>query len=257
MLRRSHPAASARLAQRERSITVCNNGPLQASVLIERSHGASTWQQQVIVRAGEPELLVRNRLLWEGHWSVVKLAFDVATDTPEAAHDVPFGWCNRPCDGSEVPTQMWMDVSGPSQGDGRGRLGLAVINDGKYGCDVMGSTMRLTILRCPPYAYHHPPHEFGTRHLYDWIDQGYQEFDLVLRPHVGDWRQAGVVERARLHNLPMLPVTMHCHPGDLPAAGSLLAVSTGEVEAFGAQAGRGRRRLHPAAGRPARPRRDG
>ncbi len=108
-------------------------------------------------------------------------------------------------------------------------IGLALLNDGKYGCDVTGSTLRLTILRCVPYAYH-DPHPFGTRQRYDWVDLGSQSFTFVLRPHVGDWRDTDIVARARALNQPPLPVTMHAHPGDLPPSGSLYAVDNPDVE---------------------------
>jgi len=92
--------------------------------------------------------------------------------------------------------------------------------------------MRLTILRCPPYAYH-VPHQPGTKFRYDWIDQGLQEFTLVLLPHVGDWRDAGIVRRAQEVNLPVVPITMHCHPGERPPAASLAALSSPELELTG------------------------
>ena len=124
---------------------------------------------------------------------------------------------------------MWMDVSGPAwAGDGH-TLGVGILNDGKYGCDVSDSTARLTTLRCPPYAYHEP-HVFGTRTRYDWVDQGYQEFIVVLRPHVGDWRDAGIVPAARAANVPILPVTMHCHGGELSPAASLLGYPLQKME---------------------------
>jgi alpha-mannosidase len=211
-------------------VTVCDQGPLQASLLVERSYEGNTWLQQMIMRHAEPEILVRNWLYWKGRWRMLKLGFDVATSDPHAAHDVPFGWCFRPCDGTERPTQMWMDVTGPALADPEQMLGLAVIDDGKYGCDVTGSTLRLTVLRCPPYAYHHPPHVFGAKQRYDWTDQGLQEFTLVLRPHAGDWRAADVVRRAREINLPVSAITMHCHGGELPRAGSLAALSSSEME---------------------------
>jgi alpha-mannosidase len=108
-------------------------------------------------------------------------------------------------------------------------VGLAVLDDGKYGCDVTGSRLRVTVLRSPPYAYH-VPHEASSKLRYDWIDQGPQEFTLMLRPHVGDWRAAGVVRRARELNLPVVPVTMHAHPGKRPGAGTLAALSGDELE---------------------------
>ncbi|MGC9349445.1 MAG: alpha-mannosidase [Anaerolineae bacterium] len=209
-------------------ITVCDEGPLQASLLIERTYEGSTWQQQLVLRAGERALLLRNWLTWQGKWRMLKLAFDVATGEPQATHDVPFGWCHRPCDGTERATQMWMDVTGPSYAD-KGRLaGLAVIDDGKYGCDVTGSTMRLTVLRSPPYAFH-IPHQPGSKKRYDWIDQGLQEFSVALVPHVGDWRDADIVQRARSLNLPAVPITMYSHPGARPATASLSALSSREM----------------------------
>jgi alpha-mannosidase len=210
-------------------IRVVDDGPLQASVLVERSYGASTWLQQLVVRLGDPALLIRNWLFWSGRWRAVKLAFDVATAEPTATHDVPFGRIERPCDGAEVPTQLWFDVSGPSSRDADRTVGLAVADDGKYGCDVTGSTLRLTVLRSPPYAYH-VPHTPTAKARYDWIDQGMQAFNLLLIPHLGDWRTCDVVQRARELNSPPLLVTSHSHGGTLPRAASLGSLSADTVE---------------------------
>jgi alpha-mannosidase len=218
--------------------TVGDQGPLQVALIVERSYGANKWQQQFVLRRGESELLVRNFLTWLEPWRMVKLSCDVNTQAPTAVHDVPFGFLARPCDGHEVPTHMWMDVSGPAAtahpepaqaATGEQMIGLAVLNDGKYGCDVMGSSMRLTILRCVPYAYHEP-HPFGVRGRYDWVDLGSQSFTFVLRPHAGDWRNTDVVARARSLNQPPLAVTMHAHGGDMTRAGSLYAIDSADVE---------------------------
>ncbi len=211
------------------TITVADVGPLQASLLVERGYGDNRWLQQIVLRRGSRDILIRNWLTWQGQWRIVKLAFDVAVDAPQAVHDVPFGWCARPVDGAEVPTQMWMDVSGPARQAPAQVAGAALVNDGKYGCDVTGSVMRLTILRCPPYAYH-DPHPFPSKLRYEWVDQGYQEFALVVHPHVGDWRDSQVVETARALNLPIVPITMHSHPGSLPGQASLLALSSPAME---------------------------
>ena len=210
-------------------ITVANNGPLQASLLVERTYGNAHWLQELVLHRDERTLLIRNWLTWQEPWHMLKLAFDVNTPDPEATHDIPFGHCTRPCDGMEVPTHMWMDVSGPvSPADPR-TIGAALLNDGKYGCDVLGSTMRLTILRCVPYAYHEP-HQLGTKQRYEWVDQGYQEFSLALCPHVGDWRDAGIVAQARALNLPLVPITLHGHRGDRPRQHTLLSLSSPEME---------------------------
>lgn len=229
-------------------IKICDQGPLQVSLLIERAYEGNTWRQQLILRRGDPALLLRNWLCWQGQWQLVKLAFQVPTDQPRSFHDVPFGWLERSCSGQEVPTQMWLDVQGPLK---RGRLedwrtgisstlqpsslppdllaGLALLNDGKYSCDVQGNVMRLTILRTPPYAYH-DPHVFGSKRRYDWVDQGYQEFSLVLLPHLGDWRETDVITRARALNLPPVCITSHAHPGRRPPSDTLARLTTPELE---------------------------
>ena len=210
-------------------INVYERGPLQASLLVERSFEGSTWLQQIILRHGEAELEIRNWLQWQGRWRLLKLAFAVPVHGPRSVHDVPFGWCERPCDGREVPVQMWSDVFGSALAEDGRVIGLAVLNDGKYGYDVSDSTLRVTVLRSPPYAYHEP-HAFGSKGRYDWIDQGGQEFTLVLRPHVGDWRDAGIVGRARTLNLPAVPITMHGHPGSRPPVDSLLELTCNDME---------------------------
>ena len=101
--------------------TVIENGPLQASILVERRFGQSVWLQQLSVRQGMAEIIIRNWLNWQGRWTLLKLACDVAVTEPVAAHDIPFGWLDRPIDGREMPTHMWMDVSGPSAGGSGGR----------------------------------------------------------------------------------------------------------------------------------------
>jgi alpha-mannosidase len=202
------------------TIRVAEQGPLQASLFVERSWEEKdvqgSWQQQVILRAGEPEVILRNWLHWRGGWHTLKLAFDALLDEPQALRDVPFGALPFP-PGLETPMQMWASVHGFATGR---KAGLAVLNDGKYGVDLTGATLRLTVLRSPPYGYH-VPHRVGSKQRYDWIDQGFQEFTLILRPFVGDWQAAGIDHQARQLNLPLEPVTMHTHPGVLPGYMSL------------------------------------
>lgn len=215
-------------------VKVCDQGPLQVSLLIERAYEGCTWLQQLILRRGDPAILLRNWLLWQGRWKLLKLAFQVATDQPRSYHDVPFGWLERPCDGQEVPTQMWLDVTGPLSQSAHANqpgipVGLAVLNDGKYGCDVRHNVIRLTILRSPPYAYD-KVHPFGSKCRYDWVDQGFQEFNLALLPHLGDWRDSDLIARARAFNLPPTLVTAHAHPGELPLVGTMAQLTTHELE---------------------------
>lgn len=210
-------------------VKVGDRGPLQGSWFVERTYEGNTWLQQIILRYNDPVILIRNWLTWQGQWRLLKLACQVPTHTPRAFHDAPFGWLERPALGQEVPTQMWLEVTGPHHSEPGWQVGLALLNDGKYSCDVRDNLLRLTVLRCPPYAYHQP-HIIGTKQRYDWIDQGLQEFTLGLLPHLGDWRDTELIGRARALNLPPVAITSHAHPGRRVPTDSLLRLEGGELE---------------------------
>ena len=95
-----------------------------------------TTGSRVILR--RERALTINWLLWQGRgaWS----SWPSTSTRPRRKHDIPFGWIVRPCDNGRISPRMWMDVSGPDA-DGA-QLGAALLNDGGYGCDVTGSTMR-------------------------------------------------------------------------------------------------------------------
>ena len=95
-------------------------------------------------------------------------------------------------------------------------MGLAVINDAKYGYDVRDGEIRVTVLRSCPYSIHVPPAVFKPSKKYHWMDQGEQEFTYWILPHAGNWRRANLPRRsAELLNPPRaLFVTEH--KGALP-----------------------------------------
>src|SRR5690242_21418473 len=84
----------------------------------------------------------------------------------------------------ETCAHRWIDLS-------EGGYGVSLLNDGKYGHDVHGNVMRLTLLKSgidpDPQA-----------------DQGIHRFTYSLLPHRGDWREARTVQRAYELNVPAI-----------------------------------------------------
>lgn len=134
-------------------------------------HTCVNWQVQ-----GNPESGVTN----------LKVAFTASLPEVEAWFEVPFGAVRRPADGQEVPALRWADVGGSE-------YGIALLNDSKYGYDVLGSRLRLTLLRS---AYE--PDQIA--------DLGKHEIRFSFLPHPGDWRRADVVRGALGYNQPLLAV---------------------------------------------------
>jgi alpha-mannosidase len=73
-------------------------------------------------------------------------------------------------DGTEVPALRWVDLSDQE-------YGLSLLNDSKYGFDVKGNTIRMTLIR--------------TSHSPDpRPDHGIHEIRYALYPHKGSWKEA-------------------------------------------------------------------
>jgi alpha-mannosidase len=112
----------------------------------------------------------------------------------------------------EVPAQRWADLS-------EAYYGVSLLNDCKYGYDVRGNTLRLSLLRGAEWP---DPH----------ADAGEHELTYSLYPHPGDWRAAHTVERAAELNVPLMvaspdPAATRRRPGatSVPGSSSFLSVS--------------------------------
>jgi alpha-mannosidase len=209
------------------TIKIVDEGLLQSSLLIEREYENNVWIQNIILRNDSPEIYIKNKFYWRGRFKMVKLGFDINAEELKTYHDVPFGWIERNNNGCEYPTLKWMCAEGKSA-NGKS-MGIGIINDGKYGCDVSGSRMRLSVLRCPPYAYD-LHHDLSTKSHCDWLDQGLNEFNILIKPYTGSFEKSGIINRANEFNSPLLLVTNHAHNGKRSKTGSLFQIDNTNIE---------------------------
>ena len=107
-----------------------------------------------------------------------------------------------------VKQRRWMVL--PCRRDG-------LLNDGVYGLDAEGATVRPTLLRSPVVAHHHPSEPApAQRHRYQNL--GIQEFVFRLVPHAGAWQDVNLPSLAWEPNCPPYCVNDYAHAGPLPAA---------------------------------------
>ena len=113
-----------------------------------------------------------------------------------------------------MPAHKFVDLS---QAD----YGVALLNDGKYGHDISGSTMRLTLLRSPktPDPLERPP---GYQNPY--ADQGEHEFTYSIYPHRGDCSNGFSLRRGYELNYPLLSTLCTSHKGELKPQQSFITV---------------------------------
>jgi alpha-mannosidase len=189
------------------------SGPLRAAVRFRRQFGSSSLAQRMVLDAGSRLIRFETDVDWQEEHKLLKVAFPVAVQSLRATYEIQFGHVERPTHTNtswdqarfEVCAHRWADL-------GEAGYGVALLNDSKYGHDIVGSVMRLSLLRAPA---HPDPH----------ADRGSHRFTYALMPHRGDFRQAGVIAAAEDLNAPLRMVQ---EAGDR-AAGSLVEVDSPEV----------------------------
>ncbi len=189
---------------------VVEAGGLRAALRFRRRFGASSLDQTVTLAAGSRRVDFLTEVDWQEDHKFLKVAFPVAVRADEASFEIQFGHLRRPTSEDtdferarfEVCAQRWADLSEPG-------YGVALLNDAKYGYDVRGSVLRLSLLRAPT-----APDPL--------CDRGRHRFTYSLLPHAGDL--GAVIAAGYALNAPLVlrPATSD-RPGPLPARHSFVA----------------------------------
>lgn len=194
------------------SVQLVEKGPVRSMIRVTRHWDKSTFVQNIILDAGMDRVDVVNDVDWHETHILLKAAFALAASGPKATFEIPYGTIERPTTRNnsvedakfEVPAQRWGDL-------GDGKHGFSLINDSKYGYDVIGNTLRLSLLRSPvspdPDA-----------------DRGPQHFRYSLYPHEGGWRDANTVLHGFDFNYTLRAMQVSAHAGELPATHSFVTV---------------------------------
>lgn len=153
---------------------------------------SSFFVQDIILYQGIPRIDFVTLVDWWEDNKLLKVAFPIRVKSKCATYEIPFGSILRPTteDNSwekarfEVPALRWADLS---QDD----YGVALLNNSKYGCDIHGNTIRLTLLRSPA------SNELKSLSVPDPLaDRGKHTIRYSLVPHLGNWKEALVHRKA-------------------------------------------------------------
>ena len=157
----------------------------RAGVRFVREFGDSRSRRPSGSSSGSRRLDFDTEVDWHEHHKFLKVAFPVDVHASRATYEIQYGHIERPTHENtswdvarfEVCAHRWADLGEPG-------YGVALLNDCKYGYDIHGNVMRLSLLRSPGW----PDPE---------SDQGLHRFAYALFPHGGDLREAGVDRRGR------------------------------------------------------------
>ncbi len=193
-------------------IVVLERGPVRAVVRVERAYRDSRFRYDICLYRRTPRIDFIADVDWQERQCMLKVAFPVAVRSPYATYEVQFGAVQRPTHHNTswerckfaVAAQRWADLS-------EAGYGVSLLNDSRYGYDVRGNVLRLTLLRGPEY----PDPE---------ADRGRHAFAYSLYPHPGDWAEGGTVRSAREFNEPMVAVAAPRGQARVPRSHSYLQV---------------------------------
>ena len=213
-----------------KDFTWTENGPVRATLHIERSFSKSTICQISTSHANLRRVDFVTTVDWKEHQHLLKVFFPADVHTDQATFEIQYGNLTRKTHSNtswdrarfESCGQKWCDVS-------EGHYGVSVLNDCKYGHSVKDGCIGLTLIKSGI-----EPNPV--------TDQEVHTFTYALYPHQEGWQAGGTVPQAYFLNQPALAVA----GGSADAGVSLAGVDVPNVVLETVKQRRGRRRRDPA-----------
>lgn len=198
------------------SMELVEKGPLRWTLKMVKRFVSSTITQYISLYAHIPRIDFHTLVDWQERQTLLKVAFPVDVQTERAAYGTQFGALERPNNKNtswdwakfEVCGQGWADLSEHG-------YGAALMSDCKYGYDVFGRQLRLTLIKAGIMPY-------------DGADIGPHEFTYAFYPHQGDWREGHVPQMCARLCQPLLAVPVGGGEA-LPGRFSFASVDRSEI----------------------------
>lgn len=209
------PAVDADVLTTPGSVTVVEVGPLRATLRVERTLTPhATLVQYIRLTAHGNHLDFDTEIDWQEEQALLKVAFPIDLYVQTAYYETQFGHIERPTHRNtswdaakfEVPGHRWAALSEPN-------YTVALCNNGKYGYDVHGHVLRLSLLR-------------STTHPDPYADRGLHRFTYSLVLHPGNLGDGTVMRAACALNVPTHVMPLTSHAGAWPASRNFITVTS-------------------------------
>jgi len=160
-------------------------------IKLTRKIHQSTLSQIISLRKNSHRIDFETTIDWQERHKLLKVAFPVNIHANEALHEIQFGHIRRPnhrsrpfdADRFEVCNHKWTALAEENRG-------VAILNDCKYGINVLGNSMKLTLLKSAlapdPVA-----------------DRGIQTFTYAIYYWIGSFSDCNIVHEGYEMNSPV------------------------------------------------------
>ncbi len=197
---------------------IVESGPVRACIKVERKYLSSVVIQYLYFYNDLYRIDIRNEIDWKEDQILLRDYFPVDVNCSEATFDIQYGNVKRPTHANtswdeakfEVCAHKWFDVAE----DG---YGVAFLNDCKYGCSVKENVAGMTMLKTARY-----PNPDG--------DKEHHTFWYSICPHLGDFREGQIIEKAYNFNNPYVGIVKSNDGGEMPKDYSFISVDAPNVK---------------------------
>jgi len=194
------------------TLEIAEDNGERAVIRVTRTNGRTTLTQDITVYADIARVDFFTHTNWQEKYRILQVSFPTAIVSPQATYEIAFGatrrntHTNTPADRwkHEYPAHRYIDLSDE-------RRGAALLNDCKYGHNVIDGDMIITLLRSTDYPAH-------------FYDQGEHDFAYVFLPHTGGPALGEVAEAGYLFNSPLVVL-----PGEAEKAAPLTLSDSGMI----------------------------
>lgn len=177
----------------------------------------SFFEQDIILYNGIDRIDFVTRAEWFEEKTMVKVLFPLSVSDTVATYEIPYGTIKRSTTLKslydkgkwEVAGLRWADLSNDD-------YGVSLLNKGKYGYDIKGNDMRLSLLRSPKW-----PDETA--------DMGFHEMEYSLYPHEGRIKKTDVIRKGYEYNNNLIGIIVESTEGSLPTSFSFAKIEPGNL----------------------------
>ena len=210
-----------------RAIEVLERGPVRATIRIARDYlkpgvkksfptedfPSTFFTQNVSIYADLDRIDFKTDVDWWEDRTMLKVAFPVAIKADAATYEIPYGSIRRSTAMNdtwekakvEVPAERWADLSEDD-------YGVSLLNKAKYGYDIKGNVLRLSLLRSPKW-----PDPLA--------DRGLHSIEYSLYPHRANVSAARTLQRGYEYNNPLIAIVGEAHKGRRPSSASFVQLT--------------------------------
>lgn len=188
------------------SVKLIESGPVRATIRSTIKLSDTEIIRDYTVEANSSSITVKTKVDFHEKHKMLKFTFPSLTENPKTYAKIPFGFIERPTDGTEQVCNEWAAIC---DDDG----GIVISNQDKYSFDADKNVLSLTILRGAIYA----DHCFGKTEQHDefseYMEQGIHTFQYKISP----FESLEQAEReSQIANFDFTAITDTFHKGNLP-----------------------------------------